>query len=126
MLIITVTTLKDMPTDEPAPLSLTNEAGATQAEATGNGVPSTTPMQDPAQILENLKQFVDATHQKAAQVVTWLSNVEAMTGDRANRLLYNNYSALLFNSFAHGPNSLHKQNLIRFIITLAISGLPKT
>lgn len=78
-----------MPTDKPAPLSLTDDASAPPAGPTGDGVPPTTPMYEPAQILENLKTFTDSTHQKAAQVVTWLGNVEGMTGERANKLLYN-------------------------------------
>ena len=40
-----------------------------------------------AEVKENLKQFVDSTHQKAAMVVQWLGQIDEATNDRCKKFL---------------------------------------
>ena len=52
-----------------------------------DGAKGVVPLDDMAEIKENLKQFTESTHCKASQVLTWIQNVEGLSTDRSNKQL---------------------------------------
>jgi hypothetical protein len=52
-----------------------------------DGAIGSVPLDSMAEIKENLKQFTEATHCKASQVLTWIQNVEVSATDRSNKQL---------------------------------------
>ena len=65
-----------------------------------DGAIGSVPLDSTAEIKENLKQFTEATHCKASQVLTWIQNVEVSATDRSKKQLDSfSFSVLNFYGF---------------------------
>lgn len=76
--------MQDMPTKPMEHLPLTAATGVTPDE---HGKIGAVPANGAVEAKENLKQFVDSVHQKAATVVTWLAAIDENANDRCKKLL---------------------------------------
>ena len=85
--------MQDMPSKPLPHLSLTDACGV---EAGEPGKVGAVQVNGKNEAKENLKQFIESTHQKASQVVTWLSTIDEKTNDRCKKLLGNIYNAFSF------------------------------
>ena len=76
---------QDMPSKPMEHLPLTaSTCGVTPDES---GKIGAIPANGAAEAKENLKQFVDSVHQKAATVVTWLAAIDESANERCKKLL---------------------------------------
>ena len=76
--------MQEMPSKPLEHFSLTDACGVEPGEPGKVGV---TQVNGKADVKENLKQFVDSTHQKASQVVTWLGTIDEKANERCKKLL---------------------------------------
>ena len=85
--------MQAMPTKPLEHLALTNACGV---EAGEPGKVGATQVNAKGDVKENLKQFIDSTHQKASLVVTWLGTIDEKANDRCKKLLCSIYNAFSF------------------------------
>eukprot|EP00435_Cladocopium_sp_Y103_P023198 s2851_g5.t1 len=71
--------MKDMPQKPLDQLALMNACGVEPGE---KGKTGAIQVNGKAECKENLKQFIESTHQKAAQVVQWLGQIDENANER--------------------------------------------
>eukprot|EP00435_Cladocopium_sp_Y103_P025747 s2239_g6.t1 len=76
--------MKDMPQKPLEHLALPNACGVEPGEKGKTGVVQ---VNGKAECKENLKQFIDSTHQKAAQVVQWMGQIDETANERCVKIM---------------------------------------
>ena len=74
-----------MPDKPTKPLTLKDTCGVEPGEPGRNG---TTQVNSKEEAKENLKQFIDSMHQKAAQVIGWINGIEEKANERTAKPLF--------------------------------------
>lgn len=85
--------MKDMPQKPMDHLALTDACGV---EADEKGKRGAIQANGKPEVKENLKQFTESVHQKAAQVVQWLGQIDESANERCKKLPCSNKPNVLY------------------------------